>query len=316
MRVPNSRSPRSRGTGRGRPTPKAAKRPHIYGSETRFKATIGRHISQGAELLDLVEGIRRRAGGTEGEVMTLLAYAREMEWCDSVERWRRKAIASAEKHLADKAEAVLPLLTAAWPPNTGKPRHRRTITRVEPWLRGALEELRALRNLLGVSRNVAALASPGRFAELQASGLVDELVIAGLAKEMVDPKTPKQLADAIGAAKDLTEATLRAALDRLQVSWGKDDGLQQLMRKWRDETAAAASPNLAARGMLDRAQAALANLVAFLNEWRNEYGRGHGRPRYAVGLRRRHARLATDAAETAIRFIVATMDDTSRLPPR
>jgi hypothetical protein len=67
--------------------------------------------------------------------------------------------------------------------------------------------------------------------------------------------------------------------------------------------------------VLDRAQAALASLVTFLAEWRNAYGRGHGRKKYPPGLKPRHARIAAGAVEICIRFIVTTMDDLERLPP-
>lgn len=294
-----------------------ATRPRVYGNEGRFKTTLARHITRGQELLDQAEGVRKRMASAAGGPKGLLAFAAQYEWSENVGRWRLNVIASAERHLADKAEALLPKLTATWPPDTGKPRHELRIHTVEPWLREALEELRALREVLGVSRNVAAVASPpGRFEELRASGLIDAAVTDGWAKEIANPRTPKQLADAIGAAKELTEATLRAALDRFGVHWGKHDGLQQLMRQWRDAVRATAPPDPAGQEILDRAQAALGAVVAFLSEWRNAYGRGHGRAKYPLGLRPRHARLAVDAAETAVRFIVMTMDDMAQLPPR
>lgn len=292
-------------------------RPRVYGNEARFKSTLSRHVSQGDELLDLAKGVRRRTTVPPGSRIGLLAFVARSDWCRKVERWRLNVIASAERHLADKAEAVLPNLTAAWPPDTGKRRHERRIESVEPWLREVLSELSNLREVLGVSRNVAAVATPaGRFDELRASGLVDVAVIDGVVKDVVNPRTPKQLADSIGAAKELTEATLRSALDRSDAVWSAKDGLPQLMKKWRDVVNATAPPDTAGKETLDRLQAALANVVTFLGEWRNEYGRGHGRAKYPPGLRARHARLAADSAETAVRFIVMTMDDLSRLPPR
>lgn len=99
------------------------------------------------------------------------------------------------------------------------------------------------------------------------------------------------------------------------IAWAKDDGLPKLMKRWRQAVEAVASPDPAGGNILDRAQAALANVVVFLAEWRNAYGRGHGRSKYPPGLQRRHARLAADASETAVRFIVTTMDDLAKLPP-
>lgn len=51
---------------------------------------------------------------------------------------------------------------------------------------------------------------------------------------------------------------------------------------------------------------ALGNIVRFLSEWRNPYGRGHGRPQYPPGLKPRHARLAIDAAECMSASVVQT----------
>ncbi len=87
------------------------------------------------------------------------------------------------------------------------------------------------------------------------------------------------------------------------------------MKKWRKRVDVIAPPDPAARGTLDSAQAALGSVVTFLAAWRNAYGSGHGRSRYPPGLKPRHARLAVDGAETAIRFIVTTMDDLALLPP-
>jgi hypothetical protein len=246
----------------------------------------------------------------------LVSFAIQREWTDDVVRWLRSVGSFVARHLGEKAEETLPDLMTPIPPDTGKPRHVRNIDTMEPSLRAALAELLDLQTTLGVSRNVSVLPPPAaRFAELRASGLVELPVIDGHARDMKDPKSPKQLADAIGAAKELTEATLRAALDRVTVAWAANDGLPQLMKKWRQATEAVASPDPLAQGSLDKAQAALGNVVTFVAEWRNAYGSGHGKAKFPPGLRPRHARLAADAAETAIRFIATTMDDLALLAP-
>jgi hypothetical protein len=85
-----------------------------------------------------------------------------------------------------------------------------------------------------VRRDVSKAApAPARFEELHVSGLVAEKVINDHAKDMRSPRTPRQLFNAIGSAKELTEATLRAALDRLGTPYGKKDDLPVLMKKWR-----------------------------------------------------------------------------------
>jgi hypothetical protein len=64
---------------------------------------------------------------------------------------------------------------------------------------------------------------------------------------MLSPRTARQLSNAIGSAKELTEATLRASLDRLGQTYTKSDDLGTLMRKWRVAVADKASPMRAAR---------------------------------------------------------------------
>jgi hypothetical protein len=262
--------------------------------------------------------VRKRvdAAAAAGDAPWATALNIEAEWAKEFRRWFNAAQKAMGAHLQDQMEDVLGVLARGLPPPTGKPRHALYLDNAVPWLEHALGELKELQATLGVSRGVAKVApAPARFAELHASGLVDEKVINDHAKAMLAPRTPKQLGDAIGSAKELTEATLRAALERVGVSYRSTDGLPTLMKKWRQATGKLATPDPEGEGSLDNALAALANQVTFVAEWRNKYGRGHGRPKYPPGLRPRHARLATDAAETCVRFIVTTMDDLELLPP-
>ena len=238
------------------------------------------------------------------------------EWERQVRRWFRATQQGLGRYLQDHFGELMPVVALGLPPDDGKPRHRIGLDNGEPWLRSALHELQETQAALGVRRDVTKTApAPARFDELHASGLVAEKVIDDHVKDMLSPRTPKQLYNAIGSAKELTEATLRAALDRLGESYGPGDDLPRLMKKWRKAIGPMAPPDPQGEAILDRSQAALANLVAFLAEWRNAYGRGHGRPQYPPGLTARHARLASDAAETCVRFIATTMDDLHLLPP-
>ena len=184
------------------------------------------------------------------------------------------------------------------------------------WFVAARKELRELQEAVGVRRDITPTqVTGGRFEELLASGLVDRQVIEDHARDMREPKTARQILKAIGAAKRLTEATLRAAIDHAGESWKSGDDLPVLMRTWRAAMAKKAAPSSKGEDALSKALAGFANLVTFLAEWRNLYGDGHGNRNYPSGLRTRHARLAIDAAETVIRFIVTTMDDLQLLPP-
>jgi hypothetical protein len=301
------------------------KRPRIYGNEKKARAAVARHIAALEDLLEQTEGVRNRIVAlgldpvAEVTYFTSLqptpAFELESEWGNQLRKELNRVRRTLGPYLQDQFEKVLP--TAAFvPPDTGKPRHTIVLENGEPNLRQALKELRGLQASLGVRRGVATTAPPpARFEELYASGLVDEKVVADHAKAMLSPRTPRQLADAIGSAKELTEATLRAALDRLEVAYRRDDDLPMLMKKWRKAVADLAPLDRKGAAALDRAQAALAGLVTFLAEWRNAYGRGHGRKKYPPDLKPRHARIAADAAEMCIRFIVTTMDDLERLPP-
>lgn len=291
--------------------------PRIYGSEANARKAIARYLSSGDELLDQAIGVQARVDeAAQRDRSPLVEWAIEAEWVKDTRRWFAKARTSLGKYFQDQMLEALPVITFGLPPDTGKPRHHIGLENGVPWLNHALVELRAVQDALGVARDVARTASvPARFEELHASGLVAANVIDDRSKEMLAPRTQKQLADAIGAAKELTEATLRAALDRLGETYAARDELALLMKRWRKAVSVSAPPDPQGGRLLDNAQSSLANLVGFLSEWRNAYGSGHGRPRYPRGLSGRHARLATDAADTCIRFIVTTMDDLQRLPP-
>lgn len=293
------------------------KAPRIYGSEARCKAAVAGYINRGEDLLDQAIGVRKQVAAEEArQPKSLIAFAIEADWAKDVRRWFINARYRLERYLQDQMEEYLPVLTLGLPPDTGKPRHWIGLDNGEPWLRNAVEELREFRGVLGVRRNVAEVGpAPARFEELHASGLVAANVINDRAKEMLAPHTPRQLYNAIGSAKALTEATLRAALERLGEPYKNRDDLPALMKKWRAAVGKLAPPDPEGEATLDLAHNALANLVTFLAEWRNAYGSGHGRSEYPPGLKVRHARLAADAAETCIRFIVTTMDDFERLPP-
>ena len=68
------------------------------------------------------------------------------------------------------------------------------------------------------------------------------------ATEMRAPRTRKQLSNAIGSAKELTEATLRAALDQLGEPYAPSDDLRRLMKKWRTAIGKQAPPGPGRRG--------------------------------------------------------------------
>lgn len=288
------------------------KPPRIHGSEAKCRTAVARYIREGDEILDQADGVRDRVGATK---LWILAFHIETEWERQVRRWFVNSRKTLTGYLQDQLPDVLPILAEGLP---SEHTHGIGIENGEPWLRNAVEELRGLQQILGVRRDVSrrVAAAPARFEELTASGLVDPKVIDDHANDLVSPRTPTQLQTAIASSKELTEATLRGALDRLGAPCKASDSLPTLMKKWRKAVEELASPDSDGKSTLDGLLAAFASQVNFLAKWRNDYRRGHGRSRYPAGLKLRHARLAADTAETCIRFIVTTMDDLERLPPK
>jgi hypothetical protein len=288
------------------------KRPTIYGDATKLRRTLAQYIGRGQELLHQGRGVRNRIEAMPADE-ALARFQAEQEWVKDVRRWRRNIIDTLGRYLGEQADSVLDaVLRVQLPPDTGKPRHHLGVDNLEPWLAGDIAGLKELQASLGVTRDVGAAPPPGPFAELRASGLVEPRFIDDRSREMLAPRTAKQLADAIGAAKELVEATLRGALTQLQVPWAKTDELTKLMGKWRTAVEAHTAPDAAGQAAARRL---LASVARFSGEWRNSYGRGHGRTGYPPGVQPRHARFAADAAEAVVRFIVTTMDDAQLLPP-
>jgi Abortive infection C-terminus len=315
-----------------------AKRPHIYGDERKARATLARQIARGEELLNRAGGVQKRIDQAKARAKTRTTSSPRPksrprttessfgiqfvlrpltpvevgehiagDWISDVRTWSKRTRRAMRDYLEDQFIDVLPTLAEGLPYKTT------TLDGGTTWLRKAIDELLQMQAALGVQRAIApSPPAPTRFAELLASGLVDARIVNDHAKSMKTPlRTPKQLSDAIGAAKELTEATLRGALDQLDKPPRSRDDLPTLMKAWREAIGQAAP----SRGGADVLARALNTQVAFLAEWRNRYGRGHGRTRYPAGVKTRHARLAVDTAETCIRFIVTTMDDLQLLPP-
>jgi Abortive infection C-terminus len=312
-----------------------ARRPRIYGDESNARRAIARYIASGQELLDQSVGVRnqiaeakakqskkpkprpkpkpRRAGSDSLDLAFLLpTFEIKVEdwiasdWIETMRSWRERAARPMHRYLQEQYRETLPALAhgPGWPISldTG-----------EPWLRSAVDELLHLQAALGIQRAIApSPPAPTRFSELLGSGLVDAKVVNDHAKSMTTAlRTAKQRSDAIGAAKELIEATLRGALDQLGMPPRSRDNLPTLMKAWRGAIGQAA-PSRSGADVLARA---LNAQVMFLAEWRNRYGRGHGRTKYPGGVKARHARLAVDTTETFIRFVVTTMDDLQLLPP-
>ncbi len=168
-----------------------------------------------------------------------------------------------------------------------------------------------VRDALPRSASQATPTYQPRLDELRASGLVTPEAVDGYADRMGKMRTRPQMAGAIGASKEVIEATVTAALVLLGSPPVPNELFPKLVKQYRDAVASnpryAPDPNT--RNVLEDIERRAATLVDALAPLRNRVGDGHGHLHYPKNLSRRHARLATDAAEIYVRFIVLTLTD-------
>jgi hypothetical protein len=119
---------------------------------------------------------RPQGGGPRESHPRMVAFVIEDEWARRVHRSFSAAARGLGPYLQEQTQ-VLPVIALGLPPDTGKPRHEIGLEN-EPWLTKAIDELRALQDVLGVGRDIGKEApAPARFEELHVSGLVAEKVI-------------------------------------------------------------------------------------------------------------------------------------------
>lgn len=114
---------------------------------------------------------------------------------------------------------------------------------------------------------------------------------------------------ALGAAKELTEAVLKLLCDDAGVEVDMKWSLEKLFKVAAgtlDLDPAAVPDSKAGAESIRKALRGLNQTVVGIDEIRNRFGTGHGRPRMASGLGPRHARLAVGAATTLVNFLLET----------
>lgn len=121
--------------------------------------------------------------------------------------------------------------------------------------------------------------------------------------------------DAIGAAKQLIEATAKVVLkERGRPVDGRDDladlvkrSQQALLLHPRRSAPPTGGPD--ATNAVKRILGGLSSVALGVTELRNQYGSGHGRHSAPSGLSPRHARLAVNAASTWCEVMLETLAD-------
>lgn len=120
--------------------------------------------------------------------------------------------------------------------------------------------------------------------------------------------------DAIGAAKQLIEATAKVVLKERGQPVDDRDDLADLVK--RSQQALLLHPRRSApltdpdaTNAVKRILGGLSSVALGVTELRNQYGSGHGRHSAPSGLSPRHARLAVNAASTWCEVMLETLDD-------
>lgn len=148
--------------------------------------------------------------------------------------------------------------------------------------------------------------APGGWPHLR--GVLTDAVLDGYLRQMSKRRTKSEMGAAIGAAKEVVEATMKALAARHCVAPdSKKPDLQDWWKVLRRELADARLDAAlgSADGALLKLISAEVSLVQSLGELRNKVGTGHGKAAHPAGLTSAHALLAVDTAHTVTRFLTS-----------
>lgn len=115
----------------------------------------------------------------------------------------------------------------------------------------------------------------------------------------------------IGAAKEAIEATAKHVLLQAGETLGVAEKMPALIARSQDALgvhARSVDGSKQAADAIKTVLGSLAQVALGVNELRRDYGSGHGRPKRAAGLSGRHARLAAQAADAWVRFMLDTAE--------
>lgn len=138
-------------------------------------------------------------------------------------------------------------------------------------------------------------------------GVIDDTVLDGYLAQMRKRRTNADISSSIGAAKEVTEATMKALAAKHGVSPGRSTPDLQDWWKSLKPVMADASIDRALghnEGALVKLLGGHINTVQSLGELRNKVGSGHGKSSHPAGLKPAHALLAVDTAHTLTRYLV------------
>ena len=166
-------------------------------------------------------------------------------------------------------------------------------------LTGALSDLGEHEDVAPAIRD-----APGGWPHLR--GLVADSIIDGHLRQMRLRRTRTEISSAIGASKEIVEATFKALSAKHNVTPSK--ATPDLSDWWRVLRPLLADQDIdkalgSTDGALIKLVSSQVSLVQNLGELRNKIGSGHGKVEHPAGLGPAHALLAVDTAHTLTRFL-------------
>lgn len=287
----------------------------VYGDVVRFRRRLKDLIAQGDQLLSEVASHESRHDPnqvTEGLAARLACGLFDAQIGNRICSWEVRIHRELTKSLGRTAPE--------WHrPGPLAERHESDLLVVFDRARTRIREQQLALERLGAQLPGRRLSSPADTAPdleaLRESRIVDERSVDWFSKRMSRFKTVHQCSEAIGASKELVEATYVGVLELLgEPDPGKVD-FPTLGKKVRSalESRSGFGPTIEGSRSILTLLKGLRTVNQALGELRNELGTGHGRPRQADGLTVRHARFAVDLAAAECRYLALTMQDMNLL---
>jgi hypothetical protein len=291
----------------------------VIGDPTRFRTQLRLRIQTGGHVLAELASVRERLaaeyahesapadGKLKREVRTdnLLSVVRKRQV-----KWIRSSEDLVERYLGVAGVDYFDYLKPGKAPAEWS-------AQLDWWERLDQSLVDALKELLSRVPRSRQRRSPAdsliQAPELEVSGLLEPELVQAYLSRMSSVRTRRATSQAIGAAKELVEATLEGVLHILNepAPRPRDDllGTAKRVQVALRDRGLLVAPD--AQGIQSTAnwQTHLLALIQDLAEWRNDYGTGHGHRKLPSGLAPRHGRLASDAALSYVRFLVVTLDD-------
>jgi hypothetical protein len=290
----------------------APRRLKVFGDEAKFRDVLRRRLKVGQELLDHLASVRAQIKparpGESGLERALARYSIGLEEVNQgYLRFIRDNHRAIRKYLGPEADNFA---KAKAKRRTGLETPEEDADYLEARINYERAELRRVLDRVPPPGPSTVRPPEDRFAELRRSGLIQEAVLNSYVRRMSRTRTKAQISDAIGAAKELLEATMCGALELLSVPYPNDDfgRLGKILRQEMTKLEPGVPTTKAADALKQLASGFVTTELA-LATLRNDLGSGHGRVRYPPELKSRHAQLAIDVADTNARYVVATLTD-------